>query len=701
MKHIKLLIALLACIFSAVAQSQTTREKVEAYRAEVKAYGEAVTLITRQHNYAEGIARISSLIQGADSAATCPPERMAMYYKLRAHAYLKTGKSEESQVDAERAVALLEKAGEAGRKDLSDAWYMLALVRYRQNARTEALHAADHCVEAAEDYYGPRHSVTLDAYSLRANFAAFFQDSPLALSDMRTCFDIIRQNVERNMPYLTATERTAYWAPLQRQTAAMPTFAHGLRDYESSFSDAMYDQQLLSKGLLLTAESALQRAIDADATLKAEYECIASLRKTASDNGMKPEDVEKATLEADRRERDLAARAVEFSRFLDFIKVRVGDVKAKLRPGDVAVEFVDYRTGRDSVMYGALVLLPGKVHVRFIPLVEERDFDEEADDLAARLWNPIFEAAGSEVRNIFFAPTGRLHLLPVESWKLPDGTYLCDRYAMHRLSSTRMLAISPDATQGRDGVAYGGLEYDATIAEMQADMQRYPDVVATRSADDVPGASDRSGLGLSPLPGTLAEAEEFVRLSKAARKMAPKVVLYEGTDGTETSFKALSGQHKRLIHIGTHGFFDAKKKDEMNRCGLYFAGAQNTVRGRAIPLSVDDGVLTAHEAAQLDLTGLDLLVLSACQSGLGDVTPDGVFGLQRGFKKAGAGSLLMSLWKVHDDATELLMSKFYTYLFAGDTKLQALERAKRDVRAVRVYSDPMYWAAFVLLDALD
>ena len=117
--------------------------------------------------------------------------------------------------------------------------------------------------------------------------------------------------------------------------------------------------------------------------------------------------------------------------------------------------------------------------------------------------------------------------------------------------------------------------------------------------------------------------------------------------------------------------------------------------------------MTAYEVSKMDLFNLDLVILSACQTGLGEIRGDGVFGLQRGFKKAGAKSIMMSLWKVDDDATQLLMSNFYKYYIQTTSVHDSLEKAKAVVRNFnglingkkRNFSNPKYWAAFVLLDA--
>ena len=200
-----------------------------------------------------------------------------------------------------------------------------------------------------------------------------------------------------------------------------------------------------------------------------------------------------------------------------------------------------------------------------------------------------------------------------------------------------------------------------------------------------------------------------------------KAFLYKGKKGTESSFKALDGKHTRLIHIGTHGFYVDNDNDDtysiltrnsqnsvnledrsLKQSGLYMAGAENVLNNETLPEGVDDGVLTSQEVSILDLNGLDMVCLSACQTAQGRITGDGVFGLQRGFKKAGANSIIMSLWDANDDATCMLMTEFYrNWIGQGKSKHKALELAKEAVRKHPGWEDPKYWAAFILLDGLD
>ena len=152
------------------------------------------------------------------------------------------------------------------------------------------------------------------------------------------------------------------------------------------------------------------------------------------------------------------------------------------------------------------------------------------------------------------------------------------------------------------------------------------------------------------------------------------------------------------------GDHTSSEDNSLTRSGLIMAGANHILEGEDLPDNVDDGILTAKEIADVDLRGLDLVVLSACQTGLGDIAQgEGVFGLQRGFKKAGANSILMSLWEVNDEATQILMTQFYRNLLSGHSKYKSLQFAQKYLREYDngQYDAPEYWAAFILLDGID
>jgi CHAT domain-containing protein len=196
--------------------------------------------------------------------------------------------------------------------------------------------------------------------------------------------------------------------------------------------------------------------------------------------------------------------------------------------------------------------------------------------------------------------------------------------------------------------------------------------------------------------------------------------LYLAEKGNEESFKSLDGQANHILHVATHGFFwsqvdapsadyhlqtvlNSKQQalaiDPLSRCGLLLAGANLSLSGRAdqLPEGVQDGILTAKEISLLDLSHTQVAVLSACETAAGEVTSEGVFGLQRGLKQAGVQTIIMSLWPVDDAATQLLMQHFYTIWIKNNTdKRQAFQMAQKTLK--KQYPDPKFWAGFILLD---
>ena len=132
------------------------------------------------------------------------------------------------------------------------------------------------------------------------------------------------------------------------------------------------------------------------------------------------------------------------------------------------------------------------------------------------------------------------------------------------------------------------------------------------------------------------------------------------------------------------------------RSGLMMSGGNKAWVGETLPDGIEDGILSAAEICNLDFNGCDIVVLSACDTGLGEITDEGVFGLQRSFKIAGVNTIIMSLWEVDDQATSYMMQNFYKNLVKGKTKREAFSIAQTEVK--KKYTDPRYWAAFIMLD---
>jgi CHAT domain-containing protein len=198
---------------------------------------------------------------------------------------------------------------------------------------------------------------------------------------------------------------------------------------------------------------------------------------------------------------------------------------------------------------------------------------------------------------------------------------------------------------------------------------------------------------LSDLPGTRVEVEKMQDLLTAK---GWEVQAYLAENALEENLK--ESYKPRLLHIATHGYFQPDNKTENNpllRSGLMLSGAGSTIRGISSTTG-EDGILTAYEAMNLNLDNTDLVILSACETGLGDIkNGEGVYGLQRAFKVAGAKTLVMSLWKVSDEATQELMVSFCKNWLETGNKRDAFIKAQKALKAL--YPQPYYWGAFVMV----
>ena len=508
---------------------------------------------------------------------------------------------------------------------------------------------------------------------------------------------------------------------------------------------ALYDKTaLFSKGILLNTGIAMRQLImeSGDSDIIAKYDAL------SANVNIYEEQLEMPVLERSigtdslhsviqKQEMELARESKAFGDYSRNIRLNWKDIQKRLGNDDIAIEFLTFPVFEtDSTMYIALTIKKGYKAPHMTVLFEKNELSTittshyKRNDLSKIIWGRLADELKG-VKDIFFSPSGELYNIAIESvphWE--KDCMMSDMFNLYRLSSTRELAMAHDKTKSDGAVVYGGITYDTEVSAMGIPKMDTGTLLAHRgfNAD----STTYRGGGWPYLKGTLEEADKVFTILKRSKKNVSRIT---GADATETTLKNLSGKKKRILHIATHGFYwsetDAKRQKRreelrflnagdghanyledkaMTRSGLLFSGAENTFSGLEIPAGVDDGVLTAQEISRLDLRGLDLLVLSACQTGLGEITGDGVFGLQRGFKKAGARTIVMSLWSVSDNATKDLMSQFYTALTAGKTKRQAFAEAQKYLKehdsdygyfpsSLRLKRP--HWAAFIMLDGTD
>ena len=562
------------------------------------------------------------------------------------------------------------------------------------------------------------------------------QSLHLQMGDMESVADDIRHATAHATNFIRTTfrsmnyaERAAFWDRYaQWFTVTLPGTAYRLRRAETD--TLLYNATLMSKGLLLNSEIEVQRLVAASndpaaTALSDSIQLLYAERKRLTGDS---DAYGRLTTRIEAGERKLVNLMKSYGDYTRNLTLTWRDVQARLAKGDAAVEFILSPLSEDSLMYSALVLKAGTEPAR-VELCSQNELTAIPTDslyttteLTSLIWDPLEEEL-KDVKNIYFAPQGLLYSMAIEYAPTADG-YISDRYNLYRLSSTREIVLPHDQSQAKSAALYGGLSYSADTAAVikanldQADLDVFKPRAALESIRDV------GPQGIGDLAYTLEEVEKIESMYSAAHEDCHS---FKGVYGTEESFKSLSGTGKTLLHLATHGFYYTQTdydsdnsllaqavgmldqgltstEDKMlTRSGLFLTGVNAALTGQSIPNTMEDGILTAQEIAFLDFRDVDLVVLSACQSAMGELGGDGVFGLQRGFKKAGAKTLLMSLWNVDDKATQLLMTEFYkNWLGAGGmSKREAFLKAQERLRDTEKYKDSKYWAAFIMLDGIN
>lgn len=499
---------------------------------------------------------------------------------------------------------------------------------------------------------------------------------------------------------------------------------------ENLDSKVSYDALLLNKGLMLNAERGINQLVqesgDQEAINLLEHIRMNSLvLKKQLEKPIKERSLNTDSLysEIEKDYKVLAVQSKAFGDFSRFFSSSWQDVRNNLKSNEAAIEFGNlsqklYRIPGSCTR--ALILkhdLKEPIDI-YLELDSSKSFNE---NILAN-W-PTIQQHLQGITKVYFSPSGEMYSTPIEN-------YISDGREYIRVSSTREVVTnnSSGKSANKSMKLYGGLKYDMTIdalsdvnLEYQIEENEQQDLFAyaKRTSRD---AIKR--VGFNYLKGTLEEVKTIESIAKSHKI---KCEVLTGEQGIEESLRTINGKKYGILHFSTHGFYWTEEEAEdhasdkklpflmmcdnqhrkheedksMTRSGLIFSGANLTLKGRELPEGMEDGIATAQEISHLDLRGCDLVVLSACQTGLGEVSSEGVFGLQRGFKKAGVKSLLMSLWKVDDDATRLLMIEFYKSFLEGKSKIESLKNAQSVVRQTPGFEDPTYWAGFILLDGLN
>lgn len=460
-------------------------------------------------------------------------------------------------------------------------------------------------------------------------------------------------------------------------------------------------------------------------------------------------------------ERELMRECKEYGDYTATMNLSAKDIAAALHDGEVAIELFEIEV-EGGKAYFAMCLKRGwevphliKLfnyhdlgHLQhngkdFYSLISEREGIEylfNEGRVGQMVWNPLIQSWGDDVQNVYFSPSGLFYQWGIEYLMMGDGMRIGDKYNLYRLSSTKLLAQRQEKRPIVNAAIFGGIDYNLP-PEMMAeviegfnhpeeqesllDNEEFAMLGATTDLDNT--AADNLALrggSFDLLPGTQIEA---TMIDAQLLQHGISTDVFTGGEAIEENFTALESKPYSIIHVATHGFsfseHDQTRKiasdwgilswtssasdANLHYSGLLFAGANNVIDSQKraalpngkLPNGIKNGILTSYEISKLDLGKVDMVVLSACQTGLGDVKEDGVFGLQRGFKKAGVQTLMMSLWNVNDRATQVMMTDFYKALMEGLSRHEAFKKAQGQMRS-EGFTKPYEWASFIMLDDL-
>ncbi len=509
----------------------------------------------------------------------------------------------------------------------------------------------------------------------------------------------IREALADEFRMQSAAERMTLWNEeffnITILRELLVTLPDGNDSLMNELTALMYDAELLAKGILLNSsiefekvlrEKGDKKLIDTYDLIKRNEDEINRLRNRATTEG----ELEKSLALMQQNQElqlQLYKGCAEFADFTDYMAYTWKDVQEAMTSTDIAIEFVgiDYEPLPQDNYMVALVLTKEMLHPVAIPVCNLQQAAMMVDmnnlfEIEHHLWGS-FEQLLQGKKRIFFAADGSFNQVGIEYLRY-NGKPISEQFEVYRLSSTKEICKTYSRPRATKVALFGDINYNDE-ATYTAEVEQ--------TVDKLRGSGDT--VGYANLENTKKEVLEIKKLLEG--NGVKNVELFSDTKASKDAFMRLTDTRVNILHIATHGAYLGNRKDNetesMKQSILVFAGANLT----------NQNLATAAEVAGMNLRQCDLATLSACETGLGKLGADGVFGLQRGFKNAGVHSLLMSLKKVYDTSTAELMIRFYGNLMNGQTKREALINAQKEVRQMEGFDQPKYWAYFILLDAIN
>ncbi len=511
--------------------------------------------------------------------------------------------------------------------------------------------------------------------------------------------------INRYFPPMSEAEKTRYWDLLSPRFERFYNFAVEASASNKDIITDLFEYRLATKGLLLSSTKKVSESIlnSGNRKLIQDYadwldskEQLTSLyaysKEDLKEQGVNIDSLERATNDMEKR---LSENSKEFAQFVFAGKTKLAEVQKELKGDEALIEMIRLRNFdqvfSDQCRYAALVVAKSDPRPRLILMNEGTDMENKFaktyrvsmknkvnDEQSYGHYWALLENEVKGKKKIWFSPDGVYTQINLYTLKKPGGDYLLNQYDIALLGNPRDLVTNKTKTgmgSGKNATLLGFPDYGAGI--------------------------------IVQLPGTKVEVDAINKLLKTSGYQVSELVQREAT---ETNLKSARGM--TILHIATHGYFlkdvdkaswpigvhsDYAKDNVLLRSGLMLTGASEADKLATGLDSSNNGIMTSYEAMNLDLKGTNLVVLSACETGLGEVKAgEGVYGLQRAFLVAGAEAIIMSLWKVDDEATQQLMNNFYSNWIKTNDRLKAFKQAQQQL--MTKFKEPLYWGAFVMVE---
>ncbi len=526
----------------------------------------------------------------------------------------------------------------------------------------------------------------------------------MADSIYATLIDELLDEITHNFTYLSDNEKMSFYknqlgiiseyASFQFTVSGALPFQDTDEPYlNPQFAGNLYDLQLSTKAIILNSSKRMKasilnsgnsRLIETYTLWEEQKNLLAQALVNANLGGV---DLARLKNQIEENEKWLINNSSSFRSGFEVEQVRWQDIQKSLKPGEAAVEIIRLI---DGLLYGALILTPETQRQPIFSLVMstkskhlEQQFYKnyynsilkgQEDSLSYQTyWQPIMDSIQSHMpakklpQRIYLSNDGVYNLININTLIDLQGNYMLDLTDVVVLTNTKEVLTSkkaPISTQKSYAALFGRPAYSVS----QKENENFVD-----------------------LPGT---GKEVLLIKETLSSSQWKTEMFTGLDASEKTIKTL--KDPKVVHLASHGYFSEPQSansyslaETMIRSGIAMAGANDPA------MQDEDGILTAYEVIALDLDATELVVLSACETGKGVINQgEGVYGLQRAFRVAGANHLVMSLWKVDDTATQELMVHFYKQWTATGDMRGAFRQAQRELR--KSYSSPYYWGAFIL-----